>query len=344
MRYSMLASALLAVTVALPGQDKVDFEKDVWPILERSCMECHSAAYKDPEGLTRNPKGGLRLDGKGWIMLGSSNERVVKPGDPGDSLIYILTTLDSDDRDFMPRKRKALTLTEQSTLERWIKQGATFGSWTGTGGPEVAAEEVTEREVVEVSIPIVLEPVARLGEGLKPLNSSVIDKAAGKVGYISPAMKDSPLLRVVFHANEAQVTDKAVMALSSIQDRVTQLVLARTKITDRALATVARMKRLTRLDLRQTAVTDSGLRALTKLTELRSLNLYGTVITDRGLAHLATMKSLERITVWETKVTEEGVAKLRQALPNAKIVRVLVLPPPPEDGGNNNRRRRRNNN
>ena len=343
MRYSMLASALLVVAAALPGQDKVDFEEHVWPIFERSCVECHRAPYKDPQGLTQNPKGGLRLDGKGWIMLGSNNERVVKPGDPEDSLLYILTTLGSKDRDFMPRKRKALTLTEQSTFERWIKQGATFGSWTGTGGPEVAAE-VAEREVVEVAIPLVLQPVARLGEGLEPLKSSVIAKAAGKVGQISPAMKDSPLLRVAFHANEDQVTDKIVMGLAYIQDRVTHLVLARTKITNRALASIARMKRLTRLDLRQTAVTDSGLRALTKLTELRSLNLYGTVITDRGLDHLATMKSLERITVWETKVTEGGVAKLGQVLPKAKIVRILVLPPPPKDGENNNRRRRRNNN
>jgi len=340
MRYSIIASVLLAGAAALPAQDAVDFEKHVWPIFERSCIECHRAPYKDPQGLTRNPKGGLRLDGKGWIMLGSNNERVVKPGDPGDSLLYILTTLDSDDRDFMPRKRKALTLTEQSTLERWIKQGADFGAWVGTGGPQVGAE-VAEREIVEVAVPIILKPVARLGEGLKPLKSSVIAKAAGKVGQITPAMNGSPLLRVAFHANEDLVTDKSMAGLMAVQDRVTHLILGRTKITDRALVSVARMKRLTRLDLRQTAVTDSGLRALTKLPELRSLNLYGTAITDRGLAHLATMPTLERITVWETKVTGEGVDKLRQALPKAKIVRVLVLPPPAKEGDGNNRRRRK---
>lgn len=340
MRQIMLAGILLVLAGGLPAQGAVDFEKHVWPILEQSCVECHRGAHVDERGRTRNPKAGLRLDGKGWIMLGSNNERVVKPGDPDDSLLYVLTTLDPKDQNFMPRKRKALTASQQSTLQRWIQQGAKFGSWSGTGGPDQNAE-IVERDTVEVSVPLVLQPVARLGEGLQPLHSKVIAKAAGDVGHIHPAMKDSPLLRVAFHSNESRVDDKAVTALSTIQDRVTHLVLAKTRITDRSLATVGRMKRLTRLDLRQTAVTDRGLKSLTGLKELRSLNLYGTSITDKGLAHLSDMKSLERITVWETKVTEAGVERLRQALPKAKVVRVLVLPPPAE-GGTGNRRRRRN--
>ncbi len=338
MRRLMIAGLAFAVAAILPAQQPTDFQKDVLPILERSCLECHRSPYKDENGRTRNPKAGLRLDGRGWIMAGSNNEKVVKPGDPGDSLLYVLTTLDPGDDGFMPRKSKALTISEQSVLERWIKEGASFGSWVGTGGPTVVA--AAEREPVEVTTPVALQPVVELGAGLEPLPSSVISRAAGSIARITPVTHGSPLLRVAYLANEDQLDDRTVTALAPIGGRVTQLILARTGITDRGLGLIAGMKRLTRLDLCQTAVTDRGLERLEKLPELRTLNLYGTSVTDKGLRHLEKIKTLRRITLWETKVTEAGVERLREALPGVTVVRVLVLPPAEENRGNRNRRRR----
>ena len=186
-----------------------------------------------------------------------------------------------------------------------------------------------------------MAPIAELGEGLTPLPSSALKKAAGEYGRITAATKGGPLLRVTYFSNQDSVTDKDVLGLLPVRQRVTQLLLSRTAVTDRALGTIASMNRLTKLDLGKTKVTDRGMAQIAKLAELRSLNLYGTAITDRGLGQLATLKKLERVYVWETKVTEEGGARLRQALPRAKIVRVLMVPPPLEEGSGNRDRRRR---
>ena len=94
MRWIMMTSFVLVAASGLRGQEPVDFQADVWPILERSCLECHRSPYKDDRGRTRNPKGGLRLDGKNGILVGGNTEKVVRPGDPADSLLFILTTLE----------------------------------------------------------------------------------------------------------------------------------------------------------------------------------------------------------------------------------------------------------
>lgn len=343
----MLASVVgvLALGTVASAQDaggataKVDFEKQIWPILERSCIECHQATYKDARGRARTPRASLRLDGHNWIMAGSHTEKVVIPGDGEGSLLYILTTLQPGEDGFMPKNKKPLAVEETELLKRWIDEGANFGGWVGAGGPDPV--KVTNT-AVEASIPVSMSPIVELGEGLSPLPTSALTSAAGPNGRITPATRNGPLLRVTYYSNQNRVDDKDVTLLLPVRERVTQLILGRTGVTDRSMGAIGSMKRLTKLDLSETKVTDRGLGQITRLGALRSLNLYGTEVSDRGLVHLERMKSLEKIYLWETKVTEAGVAKLRQALPRAKIIRVLVVPPPEERGDGNNRRRRRN--
>ena len=76
-----------------------------------------------------------------------------------------------------------------------------------------------EAEAVEITIPVVLQPVARLGEGLEPLSSSVITKASGGIARITPVVKESPLLRVAYYGNERSLDDRSIGALASIQGR-----------------------------------------------------------------------------------------------------------------------------
>ena len=52
----------------------VDFEEEVWPILEERCVECHKAPFEQ-NGRRKEPKAGLRLDGAGHIMAGSDVEK-----------------------------------------------------------------------------------------------------------------------------------------------------------------------------------------------------------------------------------------------------------------------------
>ena len=112
--------------VARPAsaQGNVQFEKDVWPILADKCVTCHG-----PEDQFND----LRLDSKDAILKGGKNGKVLVPGDPAKSSLYVRVALPPDDLDIMPAEGDPLTAAQQDTLKRWIAGGADFGSWTKGG-------------------------------------------------------------------------------------------------------------------------------------------------------------------------------------------------------------------
>ena len=73
MRYQFLTFTLFLTTSLLAV---VDFQEEVWPILEERCVECHKAPY-EKNGIMKLPKAGLRLDGAAYIMHGSDDGPVV---------------------------------------------------------------------------------------------------------------------------------------------------------------------------------------------------------------------------------------------------------------------------
>jgi hypothetical protein len=130
------AVAILAGAAALMGglagssgaaraENGVQFERDVWPIFEAKCVTCHG-----PEDQFND----LRLDSKDRILRGGKNGKVIVPGDPDKSPMYIRVSLPPDDLDIMPAEGSPLTAAQIETLRRWIAEGADFGSWTGPGG------------------------------------------------------------------------------------------------------------------------------------------------------------------------------------------------------------------
>ena len=127
-RMFVIAAFAWSATTALAA-DKVDFAKDVWPILHDKCVSCHRAPYKKGTRV-KKPKGDLRIDTKELFLKGGEDGKVVVPGKPDDSTIYTLTLLDEDHDDVMPPKGDLLTDKEKATLKNWILQGADFGTWT----------------------------------------------------------------------------------------------------------------------------------------------------------------------------------------------------------------------
>lgn len=104
----------------------IDFFKDIQPILEAKCNECHRGT---------KAKGGLHLDSLATALKGGKSEgAAVDPGKPEhSSLIARVTTTDEDE--IMPPKGKPLTQAEVSTLTTWIKEGA---HW-----PDIRADHLT---------------------------------------------------------------------------------------------------------------------------------------------------------------------------------------------------------
>src|SRR5262245_19779682 len=98
-------------------QRKVDFVKDVQPILKRSCVGCHGA---------EKARGSLRLDDGKRALLGGDSGVVIRPGKSDRSLlIQLVAGLDAE-RHMPPGDRKKLTSDEVAILRAWIDQGAVW--------------------------------------------------------------------------------------------------------------------------------------------------------------------------------------------------------------------------
>ena len=129
-----LASFISAAERASPPAARVDFNREIRPLLSDRCFRCHG-----PDGAKRKAK--LRLDvrdgvfrkiGDGWA--------IVKPRDPGKS--ELVRRISSDDvEEMMPPPDSNLSLTdaEKALLTRWVGEGADYRPhWSLAPVPAVA--------------------------------------------------------------------------------------------------------------------------------------------------------------------------------------------------------------
>ena len=109
------ASAALA---AVPA--KIDFQRDIRPILSDNCFRCHG---HDPE--TRMAD--LRLDLREAATAKRENGIAVVPGSPDHSLLWQRVSAEKPAKRMPPPyANKVLTADQKETLKRWIEQGATW--------------------------------------------------------------------------------------------------------------------------------------------------------------------------------------------------------------------------
>ncbi|MEM9282465.1 MAG: PSD1 and planctomycete cytochrome C domain-containing protein [Verrucomicrobiota bacterium] len=93
----------------------LDFEKDVLPIFEATCLDCH-----DRDTL----KGGVGLDSfYHATMPTDAGDSLFVPGKPEDSVLYHVV-VESDPEKRMPPKGDPLYPDEIEILKRWIEEGA----------------------------------------------------------------------------------------------------------------------------------------------------------------------------------------------------------------------------
>lgn len=307
-------STILVLVSSSPVFAAPNFEKEIWPILNTKCVDCHRAAYEE-NGRKKEPKAGLRLDGAWAILRGSENGPVLKPGDSAKSYLYEVTTLPEDDDMFMPPKGDPLTNDEKALLKAWIDSGADFGGWQGSleGKPaDPAAKEAARVREHDAFY-------AKLAEGASPAPDAALAKAREDGVQLFQLKPDMPLLRADFLTGVSACNDAKLEVLLPIKDQIAQLDLGRTAVTDAGLKTLATFPRLASLDLRQTQITDAGLAHLAAATHLRTLNLYGTSVTDAGLKHLYALKGLRNVYLWQSKATEAGARQLASAIPGLSV-------------------------
>jgi mono/diheme cytochrome c family protein len=138
----------------------------------------------------------------------------------------------------------------------------------------------------------------------------------------------SPILQVAQNAaglvfNVVNVADKfddgMLAKFAPIADKLEDLNLSRSKITDAGAAQFAAMKNLVRLRVDGTSLTDAALDSLLALPKLEYLNLYNTKVTDAGIAKLEKIASLKNLYAWQTGATKGGAEALHAKLPSLVI-------------------------
>jgi hypothetical protein len=125
--------------------------------------------------------------------------------------------------------------------------------------------------------------------------------------------QDGLILRTV--SAPERCDDVAVARLKVIGMLIVDAELARTKVTDVGLKTLATFSNLRVLDLAHTAVTSAGVPILARLGRLESLNLTATVVDDAGVAALRRKQTLKRLYLFETKCTAQSELASRDARP-----------------------------
>lgn len=334
MQRTVLLVASLAS--ALCAQAPVAFETGVLPILKEHCFECHRGEHTDGNGRVRKPKGGLRLDGRSWILMGGKEGNVLTPGKPEQSPLYTRVVLPADHDERMPANGDPLGKEQSETLRGWIAAGADFGGWQGEAlaAPSSAGSSESGAAAPAPVVAAVQAPVessrskllAEVAGSLSPAPAGLVTKVAGDKARIEPVADGSPLLRVEFPGREDDVTDEDLAALAPLKEHIAYLGLGRTKITDVGCSAIGRMPRLLRLDLRETKVGDAGLGKLVGLKELRTLNLFSTEISDAGVTSILRLPKLTELRVYETAITEAGLGKLRQGRGELNVVGAPELP------------------
>ena len=104
----------------------VSFSKEIKPIFEASCINCHGRG-KD--------KGGFRVDTRETTLKGGDGGPAVLPGKSAESLIIALVQgIDPDN--IMPRKGSRLTTEQVGVLRAWIDQGAPWDAQVTFGRVE----------------------------------------------------------------------------------------------------------------------------------------------------------------------------------------------------------------
>jgi hypothetical protein len=107
-----------------PASSKKDhtYEKDIQPILEKSCYPCHGPK-------TAKPKGKLRLDTLEALLKGGEDGPALIKGDSAKSSMVAMISFVGDPDEFMPPPKnranaEKLTKEQVGLVRAWIDQGA----------------------------------------------------------------------------------------------------------------------------------------------------------------------------------------------------------------------------
>lgn len=96
-----------------PVKRKIAYEKDVLPLLKKSCYKCHGEEKQE---------GGLRLDRRESALAGGDSGEVIRRG-KSDASLLIKLLIAADPEESMPPGDEKLNEEQIGILRAWIDQG-----------------------------------------------------------------------------------------------------------------------------------------------------------------------------------------------------------------------------
>ena len=120
------------------SREQVEFyEKQVEPILEENCYNCHSHQAD-------KIKGGFVLDSREGLLKGGDDGAAVVAGEPEKSLLIKAVRHEDEDLKMPPKKK--LTEGQIATLAAWIKMGAPYAEARVAKPIQAKAKKITEED------------------------------------------------------------------------------------------------------------------------------------------------------------------------------------------------------
>lgn len=300
-------------------QDRLVYDEFIIPLLDKTCNECHNE---------NKIKGKLRMDTHELLLAGAegSDFPTVVPGDAEASEMIVRVMLEQDDDEFMPPKGEPFTKPEIDLLKLWIQAGAKtdakvadLGSDPSIATTIAAVESILAGEEVEIPETALAAAPVSIWDTLAPEEQSSrlkkVQEEADRLNIsIMPISIEDDRLRINVLNGASDFGDEQIAVLEPVAERVMQLNLAKSKITDEAMKVVGKMSQLEKLHLENTQVTDAGVEELVPLKNLNYLNLYSTGVTDKLFASLAQMPNLRKVYVWQTEVSTAEARRYEESV------------------------------
>ncbi len=310
---SLIGLEVADKTIADSPDRLVVFADLVQPIVEQNCLSCHN-----PDKL----KGELNLETHEGYLKGGDLGPSVVAGDVDNSEFVFRVTLPQDDDEFMPPEGKTpLSANEVALISWWIENGAsptaTVGSFAEIPDPitlyiaNVFDSMLTPEEIEELEAERI-----ELYANLETLNQ--------ELGIlITPIESGASLFQIDTFSAQKSFDDNTLQRLLPYADRIVEIDLSGTQITDSAFATLAKLSALRRLNLSNTAIEGVGIASLATLPSLETINLYGSQMANAHASQLNGLTQLKRLHLFQTELyTEETIESLRAALPDCQIDRI----------------------
>ncbi len=213
----IVAIALASLGLTAGAAERVDYLKDVKPVLAARCYACHGALKQE---------GKLRLDTAEFIRKGGKHGPAVVAGKPAESRLFKKVSATSlDER--MPPEGEPLHAPQIAALREWIAAGAT--------APKDEKPESDPREHWAFKAPV-KAPVPKIGNRQSPIGNPVdafleAQRRAQKLTAQPPAERSVWLRRVTLDLTGLPPTPDELRAFAADQspqahERVVERLLA----------------------------------------------------------------------------------------------------------------------